>query len=105
MTGVPPSAQRLVLKTPSKESVAIEAGDEDNTYLASFPLTPYAELQVSLEQDRLPVVTNRRGRQTRAYSLCASCVGLATDLTASMAIVSALKNCRREGSWIYRTGG
>ncbi|KAK8094518.1 Cell polarity protein alp11 [Apiospora hydei] len=46
MTGVPPSAQRLVLKTPAKETVAIEAMDEDNTYLSSFPLTPYAELQV-----------------------------------------------------------
>lgn len=47
MTGVPPSAQRLVLKTPSQETVAIEAVDEDNTYLTSFPLTPYAELKVS----------------------------------------------------------
>ncbi|KAK7921116.1 CAP-Gly domain-containing protein [Apiospora marii] len=46
MTGVPPSAQRLVLQTPSKETVAIEAVDEDNTYLTSFPLTPYAELKV-----------------------------------------------------------
>ncbi|KAK6825181.1 tubulin cofactor B [Apiospora arundinis] len=46
MTGVPPSAQRLVLKTSSKETVVIEARDEDNTYLASFPLAPYAELQV-----------------------------------------------------------
>lgn len=46
ITGVPPSSQRLSLKTAGRESIPIEAADEENTYLASFPLTPYAELHV-----------------------------------------------------------
>ncbi len=48
ITGVPPSSQRLSLKTPGRESIAIESSDEDSTYLTNFPLSPYAELHVSL---------------------------------------------------------
>jgi hypothetical protein len=47
ITGVPPSWQKIVLKTPTNNNIAIEAPDEDNTHLASFPLSAYAELQVS----------------------------------------------------------
>ena len=47
ITGVPPSCQRLFLKSTANDRVPIEAADEDNVYLASFNLTPYAELHVS----------------------------------------------------------
>jgi hypothetical protein len=46
ITGVPPSSQRLSLKTAGSQIIPIEAADEENTYLASFPLAPYAELHV-----------------------------------------------------------
>ncbi|RYP68724.1 hypothetical protein DL769_005445 [Monosporascus sp. CRB-8-3] len=46
ITGVPPSCQRIALKTTSKEAVPIEAADEDHTFLSGFPLTAYAELHV-----------------------------------------------------------
>lgn len=45
VTGIPPSSQTISLKT-SSQSIAIEAGDEDATYLSSFPLVAYAELHV-----------------------------------------------------------
>lgn len=49
ITGVPPSAQKLSLKTSGgSDAVLLEAADEDNTSLSSFPLAPYAELHVSL---------------------------------------------------------
>lgn len=48
VTGIPPSAQRILLKTASEGSVPIEAGDEDSTYLTAFHLTAYAELHVSI---------------------------------------------------------
>lgn len=47
VTGVPPSAQRIYLKTLANERIAIEAADEETTQLSSFPLAPYAELNVS----------------------------------------------------------
>ncbi|KAI2625504.1 CAP Gly-rich domain-containing protein [Xylaria nigripes] len=47
VTGVPPSCQRLRLKTSAGESIPIEAEDEDATPLFNFPLAPYAELQVT----------------------------------------------------------
>lgn len=47
VTGIPPSSQRISLNT-SSQSVAIEASDEDSTYLATFPLVAYAELHVRL---------------------------------------------------------
>lgn len=46
ITGIPPSSQKLSLKTAS-QSTAIEGNDDDSTYLASFPLVAYAELHVS----------------------------------------------------------
>jgi hypothetical protein len=47
ITGVPPSSQRLSIKTPAG-TTPIEAADEDATTLDGFPLAPYAELHVSL---------------------------------------------------------
>lgn len=48
VTGVPPSYQRLSLRTANKAVIPIEAADEDSVYLTSFPLSAYAELHVSL---------------------------------------------------------
>ncbi|KAL2753692.1 hypothetical protein ACRALDRAFT_1077363 [Sodiomyces alcalophilus JCM 7366] len=45
ITGVPPSSQKLSLKTAAG-NIPIEAADEDGTHLTSFPLAPYAELHV-----------------------------------------------------------
>ncbi|CRK30841.1 hypothetical protein BN1723_014429, partial [Verticillium longisporum] len=45
ITGVPPSSQKLSLKTPAG-SQPIEAADEDAVTLTSYPLAPYAELHV-----------------------------------------------------------
>ena len=47
ITGIPPSSQKLSLKAVGGERIAIEAADEENTRLSSFPLAPYAELHVS----------------------------------------------------------
>ncbi|KAK9417493.1 putative CAP-Gly domain-containing protein [Seiridium unicorne] len=47
VTGVPPSSQRLSLKTANKTVIPIEAADEDAVYLTSFPLSAYAELHVA----------------------------------------------------------
>lgn len=46
VTGIPPSAQRILLKTATEGSVPIEASDEDSTHLTAFRLTAYAELHV-----------------------------------------------------------
>lgn len=47
ITGVPPSSQRLFLKSANQEKIPIETSDEDNTRLNAFPLSAYAELHVS----------------------------------------------------------
>lgn len=47
ITGIPPSCQHIFLKTSSNDGIPIEASDEEAVYLQSFPLAPYAELQVS----------------------------------------------------------
>lgn len=49
VTGIPPLSQKLTLKLGSQKSVPLEAVDEENTQLASFPLAPYAEIHVSLD--------------------------------------------------------
>jgi hypothetical protein len=46
VTGVPPSSQRLSLKTNAGEIIPIEAADEDAVHLSSFPLVAYTELHV-----------------------------------------------------------
>lgn len=46
VTGIPPSSQRISLKTASKETVPVEAADEDTTLLSNFPLSAYAELHI-----------------------------------------------------------
>jgi tubulin-folding cofactor B len=47
ITGIPPSSQRISLKTPANETIPVEAHDEDAATLSGFPLTQYAELHVS----------------------------------------------------------
>ena len=47
ITGIPPSSQRLSLRLGSQQSVSLEASDEENTQLGSFPLAPYVEIYVS----------------------------------------------------------
>lgn len=48
VTGIPPSYQRIILKTTAEGSVPVEASDEDSTLLTAFRLTAYAELHVSV---------------------------------------------------------
>ncbi|RDW83110.1 putative Alp11 [Coleophoma crateriformis] len=47
ITGVPPLSQKLSLSVGRGQSIAIEAADEENTQLATFPLAPYAEIKVT----------------------------------------------------------
>jgi hypothetical protein len=47
ITGIPASAQKLSLRIGSRDAVPIEASDEENTQLSSFPLQAYAEIFVS----------------------------------------------------------
>ncbi|KAI1340117.1 CAP-Gly domain-containing protein [Xylariaceae sp. FL0016] len=47
ITGIPPSCQRISLKTSNNQAVPIEAADEDQTFLFSYPLAPYAELHIT----------------------------------------------------------
>lgn len=46
VTGIPPSSQRINLRTASNETIPVEAADEDTTLLSSFPLSAYAELHI-----------------------------------------------------------
>ncbi|KAI2631930.1 CAP Gly-rich domain-containing protein [Hypoxylon sp. NC1633] len=46
VTGIPPSSQRISLRTASKDTIAVEAVDEDSTPLSHFPLAAYAELHI-----------------------------------------------------------
>lgn len=57
VTGIPPSSQRINLRTASNETIPVEAADEDTTLLSSFPLSAYAELHVS---ERILVVNLRK---------------------------------------------
>jgi len=50
VTGIPPLSQRLTLKLGGQQSIPIEAADEENTQLGSFPLAPYAEIHVSFSE-------------------------------------------------------
>lgn len=47
VTGIPPSCQQVILKTPSSGTIPVEAPDEEAVRLSEFPLVPYAELKVS----------------------------------------------------------
>lgn len=47
VTGIPPLSQKLTLRIGSNQAIPIEAADEENTQIGSFPLTSYAELHVS----------------------------------------------------------
>ncbi|ELR01702.1 hypothetical protein VC83_00934 [Pseudogymnoascus destructans] len=46
VTGVPPLSQRITLRV-NQQGIPVEAADEENTQLATFPLAPYAELHVA----------------------------------------------------------
>jgi hypothetical protein len=46
ITGIPPLCQQIYLKISSDERILIQAVNEDAVHLSSFPLAPYAELQV-----------------------------------------------------------
>jgi hypothetical protein len=47
ITGIPASTQKLSLRLGSRDAIAIEAADEENTQLSNFPLQAYAEIFVS----------------------------------------------------------
>lgn len=48
ITGIPPSAQRLSIKSSAAAQIQpLEAADEENTFLHSFPLAAYGEIHVS----------------------------------------------------------
>ncbi|MCJ1367540.1 hypothetical protein MMC16_006674 [Acarospora aff. strigata] len=47
VTGIPPSAQKLVLKLPDQNGVVLEAEDEESVRLGRWPLQPYAEIIVT----------------------------------------------------------
>lgn len=49
VTGVPPLSQKLTLRLGGRESMPIEAADEENTQLGNWPLAPYAEIHVGFE--------------------------------------------------------
>ena len=46
VTGIPPSSQKLSLRLPNRPEIAVDAADEENVQLASFPLQAYAEIHV-----------------------------------------------------------
>jgi tubulin-folding cofactor B len=46
ITGIPPLSQKLSLQH-GNQCTPIEAADEENTQLGTFPLAPYAEIVVS----------------------------------------------------------
>lgn len=62
ITGVPPLSQRLSLKVQGQDRIPIEAIDEENTRLSIFPLSPYAELHVSIASPRNCCRAMTRGR-------------------------------------------
>ena len=77
ITGIPPSSQKLSLGTSAGlEPVPIEASDEDNTWLSSFPLAPYAELHVSWATFRLAMDQARKTEMkvSLLYSLSSLCI-------------------------------
>ncbi|KAL2167061.1 hypothetical protein VTG60DRAFT_1820 [Thermothelomyces hinnuleus] len=47
ITGIPPSCQKISLRTSSNEQITIEAPDEESVYLQQFPLKPYSELLIA----------------------------------------------------------
>ncbi len=93
ITGIPPSSQRLFLKTSGQDRIAVEAADEDNIHLSVFPLSPYAELHVSERLSRWIDVPDRsvaflaacqdvpRGRRCPGES-CRECAALLDSLAA-----------------------
>lgn len=46
VTGIPPTSQRLLLRTSNQAEQIIEAGNEEDVQLWRWPLTDYAEIHV-----------------------------------------------------------
>lgn len=65
VTGIPAACQKLTLRIGSQAPVALEAANEDQTALSSFPLQPYAEIYVSppVSLHRLRLLPRPRGRR------------------------------------------
>jgi hypothetical protein len=57
ITGIPYTSQKLSLKLSGSQNVPVEAADEEQTQLSSFPLAPYAELIVSFRSPLLDLQT------------------------------------------------
>ena len=47
VTGIPPSSQRLLLRTVDQQERVIEAEDENSIQVGQWPLVDYAEIHVS----------------------------------------------------------
>ena len=47
VTGIPPSSQRLLLRTVDQQERVIEAEDENSIQVGQWPLVDYAEILVS----------------------------------------------------------
>lgn len=58
VTGIPPSAQKLVLRTANQPEKVIEAEDEGSAQIGQWPISDYAEIHVgrdfSIEAWRVP---------------------------------------------------
>jgi len=52
VTGIPPSAQKLLLRTADQQERPIEADNEEHVQVGQWPLTDYAEIHVSSTQRR-----------------------------------------------------
>lgn len=52
VTGIPPSAQKLVLRTAEGQERPIEAEKEDSVQVGQWPLVDYAEIHVSTRRGR-----------------------------------------------------
>ena len=46
VTGIPPCNQKLTLRLPSQDGIAIEAQDEESTQVGNWRLQAYAEIYV-----------------------------------------------------------
>ncbi|KAH8593348.1 CAP-Gly domain-containing protein [Bisporella sp. PMI_857] len=47
ITGIPPLCQKLTIRHGSGQALPIEAPEEENTQLSTFPLEPHAEIHVA----------------------------------------------------------
>lgn len=103
VTGIPPSFQRLSLKTSAgSEKISVEAADEDAVRLSSFPLAPYAELHVSQPLSISLVAESAAGQGCGVLLhtlLCSTNVSACLSLSASPSLFffPYLRVCGGEG--------